>query len=118
MIVSFAVTALALLIAGMKFLHKSIAKVMRETVSSRGGQSYLGGTRALFAGKKAAKGEKDRCFRCVILLTPCSTWALWEGRSRSLMEPGGRSVPALCMSARDTLVNDAERCGSASKCKL
>ncbi len=61
LIVSAAVTLLALLIAGMKFLHTSIAKVMRDTVSSRGGQFYLGGGRALIGGKKTPKGENNRC---------------------------------------------------------
>lgn len=55
-IVAVALAALALLITAMKLLHTSIAKVMRDTVSSRSGQSYLGGTKALF-GKKRAKGE-------------------------------------------------------------
>lgn len=56
-IAAVALAALALLITAMKLLHTSIAKVMRDTVSSRSGQSYLGGTRALF-GKKGIKGDK------------------------------------------------------------
>lgn len=57
-IAAVAMGALALLIAGMKLLHTSIAKVMRETVSSRGGQFYLGGTRNLtLFGNAGAKGE-------------------------------------------------------------
>lgn len=55
-IAAVALAALALLITAMKLLHTSIAKVMRDTVSSRSGQSYLGGTKALF-GKRATKGE-------------------------------------------------------------
>lgn len=60
-IAAVALAALALLITAMKLLHTSIAKVMRDTVSSRSGQSYLGGTRALF-GKKGTKGDtSDEC---------------------------------------------------------
>ncbi|CAM9298677.1 unnamed protein product [Hapterophycus canaliculatus] len=50
-IATVALGALGLLITGMKLLHKSIAKVMRETVSSRRGQSYISGTRALLDTK-------------------------------------------------------------------
>ncbi|CAN0009539.1 unnamed protein product, partial [Scytosiphon promiscuus] len=50
-IATVAFGALSLLITGMVLLHKSIAKVMRDTVSSRRGQSYVSGTRALLGGK-------------------------------------------------------------------
>lgn len=55
-IAAVALAALALLITAMKFLHTSIAKVMRDTVSSRSGKSYLSSTRAL-QGKKGTKGD-------------------------------------------------------------
>ncbi|CAM9547065.1 unnamed protein product [Ectocarpus sp. 13 AM-2016] len=51
-IAAAAVTALALLIAGMTLLHKSIANIMRETVTSRN-KLYASGTRALFGDKRS-----------------------------------------------------------------
>lgn len=58
-IASVAVGLLTLLIVGMTFLHKSIAKVMRETVSSRGERFHFGRTKNLTLVGDKGKGENQ-----------------------------------------------------------
>ena len=84
-IAAVALAALALLITAMKLLHTSIAKVMRDTVSSRSGQSYLGGTRALF-GKKGVKGDRHVLIHTRRATARCHTGSTLSLHMYSLVE--------------------------------